>query len=45
MYYHCEEDEKKGRLCNDLYSVLHRIGNGYRLRVMGDINGWVGGLW
>ena len=33
-----DDDDKRVRLWNGLESVLH---NGYRLRVRGDLNGWV----
>ena len=34
----CEEREK---FWNDLDKVLDRVDNGYRLCVLGDLNGWV----
>ena len=35
----CEERE---RFWNDLDSIVDRVGNGYRLCVQGDLNGWIG---
>ena len=34
--------EERERFWNDMDRVLDRVGNGYRLCVMGDLNGWVG---
>jgi len=35
-------DEEKVRFWNDLGRAMNEIGNGYRVIVMGDLNGWVG---
>ena len=34
--------EERERFWNDLDRVVDRIGNGHRLGVLGDLNGWVG---
>ena len=34
----CEKD----KFWNDLRNVMNKVGNGYRLLVVGDLNGWVG---
>ena len=34
-------DEERERFCNDLNGVVDRIGNGYRLCAIGDLNGWL----
>ena len=35
-------EEEKARFWNRLKSVVDDIGNGYRVIVMGDLNGWIG---
>ena len=37
------EVEERGTFWNDLGRVIDRADNGYRLCVVGDLNGWVGG--
>ena len=39
-----EDGEEKDRFWNDLGSIVDRIGNGYRLRILGDLNEWIGDL-
>ena len=34
--------EERERFWNDLDRVVERVGNGYKLCVLGDLNGWVG---
>ena len=34
--------EQRERFWNDLDRNVDRVGNGYRLCVMGDLNGWIG---
>ena len=34
--------EERERFWNDLDKFVDRVGNGYRLCVLGDLNGWVG---
>ena len=34
--------EEKERFWNDLGMIVDRVGNEYRLCVLGDLNGWVG---
>ena len=34
--------EERERFWNDMDKTMDRVGNGYRLCVMGDLNGWVG---
>ena len=36
------ETEERERFLNELDRVLDRIGNGYKLCVLGDLNGWIG---
>ena len=31
---------KKERFCNDMDRTLDSVGNGYRLCIMEDLNGW-----
>ena len=33
----------KKRFWNEIDRIIGRVGNGYRLCVLGDLNGWVGG--
>ena len=42
MYVYPTEDvEERKRFCNDLDSVLNKVGDRYKLCGMGDMNGWV----
>ena len=34
--------EERGGFWNDLYRVVDKVGNWYRLGELGDMNGWVG---
>ena len=34
--------EERERFWNDFDRILHKVGNRYRLYVLGDLNGWVG---
>ena len=34
--------EEKERVLNDLDRTVDRVGNGYRLCAMGNLNGWTG---
>ena len=36
------DDEARERLNNDLECIVYRVYSGYRLCVLGDMNGWVG---
>ena len=36
------EGEERYRFWNDMDRTLDRVGNGYRLCILGDINGWIG---
>ena len=36
-----EEGEERDRFWNDMDRTLHSVGNGYRLYILGDLNGWV----
>ena len=33
---------KKVRFWNDMDRILDRVENGYRLCILGDLNGWIG---
>ena len=35
-------DEERERFWNDLEKIVDRVGNGYKVRGLGDWNGWVG---
>ena len=37
-----EEMEERKRFWNDLDRVVDRLGNRYRIYVLGDLNGWFG---
>ena len=37
-----EEGEEKDRLRNDMDSALDYVGNGFRLCILGDLNGQIG---
>ena len=34
--------KERERFWNNLDKIVDRIGNGYRLRILGDLNGWIG---
>ena len=34
--------EERERFWNDLGRTVDRIGNGHRLRMLGELNGWIG---
>ena len=34
--------EERGRYWNDMDRILDRVGNGYRLCILGNLNGWMG---
>ena len=34
--------KERERFCNNLERIVDRVGNGFRLCVLGDLNGWVG---
>ena len=36
------DGEEKDRFWNDMGKVLYRVDNGYRLCILGDLNGWIG---
>ena len=36
-----KDDEERDRFWNDMDKTLNIVGNGYRLCVLGDINGWI----
>ena len=36
------DGKERDRLWNDMDRILDRIGNGYRLCIQGDLNGWIG---
>ena len=36
------EVQERERFWNDSDRVVDRVGNGYKLCVLGDLNGWVG---
>ena len=35
------DGKKKKSFWNDLDTIVDRVGNGYKLCVMGDLNGWI----
>ena len=35
------DHEERERFWNDMDKVLDRVGNGYRLCILGDLNGWI----
>ena len=35
-------DEERERFWNDMDRTVNRVGNGYRLCVLEDLNGWIG---
>ena len=37
-----EIGEEKERFWNDLDRIVDRVRNGYRLCMLGDLNGWIG---
>ena len=37
-----KEMAKKGTFWNYMNRILYRVGNGYRLCILGDLNGWIG---
>ena len=37
-----EEGEERDRFWNDMDRTLDSVGNGYRLCILGDLNGWIG---
>ena len=36
------DDEERNRFLNDMDRILDRVGNGFRLCVLGDLNGLIG---
>ena len=36
------DSEEMDRFWNYIDRVLDRVGNGYRLCILGDLNGWIG---
>ena len=36
------DGEERDRLWNDMDRTLDSVGNGYRLYILGDPNGWIG---
>ena len=36
------DGEERDRFWNDMDRILDRLGNGYRLCIPGDLNGWIG---
>ena len=36
------DSEEKDRFWNDIDRTLDIVGNGYRLCILGDLNGWIG---
>ena len=36
------DSEEKERFWNDIVRTMDRVRNGYRLCVVGDLNGWIG---
>ena len=34
--------EERGKFWNDLDRIMDRVGSGYRLCFLGDLNGWIG---
>ena len=40
--YGPNEKEGEERFWNDMENTLDSVGNGYRLCILGDINGWIG---
>ena len=32
---------ERERFWNDMDRTLDKVGNGYRLRILGDLNGWI----
>ena len=34
--------EESERFWNDMDRTMGRVGNGYRLCILGDLNGWIG---
>ena len=36
-----EDDEERDRFWNDMDRTLDSVGNGYRLCILGDLNGWI----
>ena len=41
-YSPSEDVEEWGRLWNNMDRILDRVGNGYRLCILRDLNGWIG---
>ena len=35
------DGEERNRFWNDTDRILNRVGNGYRLCILGDLNGWI----
>ena len=33
--------EERERFLNDLVWIMDKVGNGYRLYALGDLNGWI----
>ena len=36
-----DDFEERKSFCNELFWVVDRVDNGYRLCALGDLNGWV----
>ena len=36
------DGEERNRFWNEMDRVLDRVGNGYMLCILGDLNGWIG---
>ena len=36
------DSEERDRFRNDMNMVLDTVGNGYRLCILGNLNGWIG---
>ena len=37
------DGEERDRFLNDMNRTLDGVANGYRLCILGDLNGWIGG--
>ena len=37
------DSEGRDKFWNNMDTVLDRVGNGYRLCILGDLNGWITG--
>ena len=36
------DGEERDRICKNMDRILNRVGNGYRLCILSNLNGWIG---